>query len=371
MSPKLRTRRADPRGTASAGGSGVLAGAAGSRAAPMSRLKPGERPLEVRFNRGRVVESRHRVHAVVAEASGELVGSWGDGGRVTVLRSVAKPFQALPLVADGAAQRFGLSGEEIALCCGSHNSEEVHMMAARSILAKAGVPAELLVCGAHPPLLAARRDELSAAGTPWTPLMCNCSGKHAGMLALAAFHGWPLQGYERADHPLQRRMGRELEHWTGAPPTEMLWEMDGCGVPTFAMPLVRLAHGTARLAVAARGEGPPRQIVRAMTRHPFMVAGTGRLCTRLMEEEGGRVFAKVGAEGVYVAGDLERGLGVALKVEDGAGRAAPPALMEVLDRAGILSSTAKRALKDFAEPVLRNTLGDEVGRVSVEETRCS
>ena len=345
--------------------------AARSHAAPMSLMEPGRPALEVRFNRGRVVESRHRVHAVAADESGEIIGSWGDGEWLTVLRSVAKPFQALPLVADGAAQRFDLSRKEIALCCGSHNSEEVHMEAARSILAKAGVPEERLVCGAHAPLLPARRDELSAAGTPWTPLMCNCSGKHAGMLALAAFHGWPLQGYERADHPLQRRMGGELASWTGMAPSEMVWETDGCGVPTFALPLARLARGVARLTVATRRRGPPREIVRAMMRHPIMVAGTGRLCTRLMEEAGGRVFAKVGAEGVYVAGDLERGLGVALKVEDGAWRAAPPAMMGVLERAGILSSAARRALRDFAEPVLRNTRGEEVGRVSVEEARCS
>ncbi len=338
----------------------------------MPRTRLGGPVLEARFTRGRVVESRHRVHAAVADGSGGLVGSWGDAARVTVLRSVAKPFQALPLVADGVARSFGLSGKEIALCCGSHNSEEVHLEAAQSILAKAGVPAERLVCGAHAPLLAARRDELLAAGTPWTPLMCDCSGKHAGMLALAAFHGWPLEGYERADHPVQRRMGREVAGWTGVPPAEMLWETDGCGVPTFALPIADLARGVARLAAAARREGPPRRIVEAMTRHAFMVAGTGRLCTRLMEEEGGRVFAKVGAEGVYVAGDLETGRGVALKVEDGARRAAPPALMEVLDRAGFLSPEAKRALRDFAEPVLRNTLGDAVGRVSVqEEARCS
>lgn len=337
----------------------------------MPRTTPGRPVLEVRFNRGRVAESAHRIHAVVAEASGEVVGSWGDGGRVTLLRSAAKPFQALPLAADGVAQRFGLSDEEIALCCGSHNSEEAHMAAASSILAKAGVAAEFLVCGAHAPLLPARRDELAASGTPWTPLMCNCSGKHAGMLALAASRGWPLEGYERADHPVQRRMAREVACWTGVTPGEMAWEADGCGVPTFALPLAGLARGVARLAVAALDGGPPRRIVRAMTRHPFMVAGTGRLCTRLMEEEGGRVFAKVGAEGVYVAGDLERGLGVALKVEDGAWRAAPPALMAVLDRAGILSPGTKGALGEFAEPVLRNTLGDEVGRVTLEEARCS
>ena len=340
----------------------------------MSRMEPGGPALEVRFPRGRVVESRHRVHAVVAEASGELVGTWGDRLWTTVLRSAAKPFQALPLVADGAARQFGFTGAEIALCCGSHNSEEVHMRTVMSMLGKAGVSAEHLACGAHAPFLPARRDELLAAGTPWTPLMCNCSGKHAGMLALAVFHGWPLEGYERADHPLQRRVARELAYWTGVAPAGMAWETDGCGVPTFVLPLAKLARAVARLAAAAREEGAPREVVRAMTRHPFLVAGTGRLCTRLMEEERGRLFAKVGAEGVYIAGDPARGLGVVLKVEDGAWRAAPPALMSVLARAGMLSAEAARALGDFAEPPVRDNLGREVGRVSVEETeetRCS
>ena len=337
----------------------------------MSRSTAGNPPLEVQVFRGRLVESRHRVHAVVADRSGRVVASWGDGRLVTLVRSSAKPLQALPLVADGAAEHFGLSEEEIALCSGSHNSEEAHVEVARSILAKAGVAEELLVCGAHAPILAERRDALVAAGTPPTPVMSNCSGKHAGMLALASFHGWRLRGYERADHPVQKRIGREVAHSTGMEPGAIAWETDGCGVPTFAVPLVNLAGAAARLAAAAGSEGAPRQIVRAMTRHPFMVAGTGRLCTRLMEEEEGRVFAKVGAEAVYMAGEVDRGLGVALKAEDGARRASEPALLWVLQRTGLLSAGAKRALHDFAEPVRRNTLGDEVGRLTVEEFPCS
>ena len=337
----------------------------------MSRSTAGNPPLEVQVFRGRLVESRHRVHAVAADLSGQVVTCWGDRRRVAVVRSAAKPFQALPLIADGVAEHFGLSEEEIALCSGSHNSEEAHVKVARSILAKAGVAEELLLCGAHAPLLAARRDALVAAGTPPTPVMSNCSGKHAGMLALAAFNGWGLRGYERADHPVQKRMRREMTCWMGTQPGGIAWETDGCGVPTFAVPLANLAGAAARLAAAAGREGPPRQVVRAMTRHPFMVAGTGRLCTRLMEEEGGRVFAKVGAEAVYMAGDVEGGLGVALKVEDGASRAAEPALLWVLERTGLLSAGAKRALHDFAEPVLRNTLGDEIGLLTVEESPCS
>lgn len=323
--------------------------------------------LAITVYRGEVVEATHRVHAVVCDARGRRVRSWGDPGRETLLRSAAKPFQALPLVADGAADHFGLTEEEIALCCGSHNSEERHLEVARSMLEKAGVSEDLLVCGPHPPLLRERDLALAASGTPRTPIMNNCSGKHAGMLALAAFHGWPLHGYQRAEHPVQQRMRAEVARWTGAAPTGMLSAVDGCGVVTFAVPVERLALGAARLAEAAVRDGPARRVVDAMTGHPFMVAGTGRLCTRLMEEERGRVFAKVGAEAVYLAGDAETGLGAAVKVEDGAWRSAPPALLAVLGRAGMLSAGAASALAGFAEPTVVNTLGDEVGRMEVLE----
>ena len=303
----------------------------------------------------------------MSDAAGRLVASWGDPGRITLLRSAAKPFQALPLVVDGVADHFGLSQEEIAVCCGSHNSEEAHLAAARSILAKAALEEDLLVCGPHPPLLRERDLEMAAEGLSRSPIINNCSGKHAGMLALAAFHGWPLNGYQLPGHPVQLRMRQEVARWTGVAARGMEWGVDGCGVVSFAVPVAALARGTARFAAASgRGE-PPRRVVEAMTRHPFMVAGTARLCTRLMEEEHGRVFAKVGAEGVYMAGDVESALGVALKVEDGAWRAGPPALLAVLSRAGILSEGTGRALEAFADPAVTNTLGDTVGRVVVGE----
>ena len=187
------------------------------------------------------------------------------------------------------------------------------------------------------------------------------------MLALAAFHDWPLRGYQLPDHPVQLRMREEVARWTGVAPESMEWGVDGCGVVSFAVPVAALARGAAAFTAAARRGEPPRRVVEAMTRHPFMVAGTARLCTQLMEAECGRLFAKVGAEGVYLAGDMESGLGVALKVEDGAWRAAPTALLAVLERAGILSERSRGVLADFADPVVTNTLGDEVGRMVVVE----
>ena len=303
----------------------------------------------------------------MADGTGKVQRVWGDESLACVARSSAKPFQTLPLVADGAADHFGLTDEEIALCCGSHNSEEVHIEAARSILAKVGVAEERLACGGHPSLLEARRDELVAAGRKPTPVMSNCSGKHAGMLALAAFHGWPLAEYEKLGHPVQERIGRELAAWLGRRSSELEWAIDGCGAPTFAAPLRDLAVAVARLAAGGGGADAPGRVVDAMMAHPYMIGGADRLCTRLMEAEERRLFVKEGAEAVYLAGDVSRGVGVALKVEDGAVRAADPALLRVLAGAGLLSAAAQRAFREDVGPTLLNTLSEAVGRVVVEE----
>ena len=318
----------------------------------------------VTIGRGAVEESTHRVHVVVAGPDGAATRTWGDASRMTLLRSVAKPFQAVPLVEDGVASRFGLTAAEISVCCASHNSEEVHLAAVRSILDKAGLSESQLVCGPHTPLLPGRSLELHAAGLADASITSNCSGKHAGMLALTTHHGWPTEGYERPDHPVQRRMVNEVSRWTGVEEGQILLETDGCGVPCFGIPLRALARGAARFAsAAASGDEGPSSVVGAMTAHPFMVAGTRRLCTDLMAATGGRLFAKVGAEGVYLAGAEDGRFGLALKVEDGAWRAAPPALLAVLRHEGFLDRTAWDALEAYHSPQVRNTVGDSVGRI--------
>ena len=315
--------------------------------------------------RGGLEESRHAVSAVVADDHGQTVGTWGDPDRMTLLRSVAKPFQALPLVEDGVTDRFGITDEELALCCASHNSEDAHIATARSILEKIGLGEGDLACGPHTPLLDGRKADILASGRFLSPIMSNCSGKHAGMLALASFHGWETEGYERPEHPVQRRMLDEIARWTGVPTGVIEMATDGCGVPCFGIPLATLAKAAARFAAAAaRGEAPA-MVVSAMTGHPFMVAGTDRLCTALMAESRLGLFAKVGAEGVYMAGCPDRGLGVALKVEDGAWRAAPPALLAVLEAADLADEATLEALEAYRAPWVMNTVGDRVGRISV------
>ena len=249
--------------------------------------------------RAGLLESAHRVHVAVVDSEGRLSASVGDAERVVFHRSAAKPFQAVPLVDDKVAERFTLTTEELALCCASHSGEPEHEALARSILSKAGLDESDLECGPHLPLDRAAAEALLRAGGSPSAIHNNCSGKHAGMLALAVAHGWPTRGYIRRDHPVQVWMVAEMCRWTKLQEDEIGLGQDGCGVVSFATPLARLAGGFARLGGA---DGPPRQIVSAMCAHPFLVAGTGRFGTALGRAAGERLFGKTGAEGVFAVG---------------------------------------------------------------------
>jgi L-asparaginase II len=323
----------------------------------------------VEVTRGGIAESRHIVHVAVAHAKRGLIAGCGDPRYVSFVRSAIKMFQALPLAEDGVVARFGLTSEEVALCTASHNGEPFHVAGAHSILAKAGATERLLACGPHPPMYAPAADALERSGLAPGRIHNNCSGKHAGMLALARHHGWALEGYHLANHPVQERVLSTLCAWSDLDPAAVALGVDGCGLPTFALPLDRMALACARLAAAAeRGDSPAAAIVHAMTTHPEFVAGTGRLCTELMRAAGGRIFAKVGAEGYYCAGVPAQALGIALKVEDGARRASEPALLAVLHALTVLSASELKALGEFACPAVTNTRGERVGEVRARLT---
>jgi L-asparaginase II len=314
--------------------------------------------------RGALVESRHRVHVAVADAEGTLRASAGDPDFVTFFRSAAKPFQALPLVEDGAADRFGLAEREIALCCGSHSGSAAHLAVAESILARVGAEAGGLACGPHVPFHEPTARELVEAGLEPGRLHNNCSGKHAGMVALARARGWEPTGYERPEHPVQARLLSEVARWAGLPVEGIGLGTDGCGVVCHALPVRNMAVAYASLAAAARrGEPGPARVVGAMLAHPEMVAGEGRLCTELMSRTAGRIFAKIGAEGVYCVGVPGAELGIALKVEDGATRAVAPAILGVLRELDLISEDDLGAMYSLAFPELLNTCGDVVGQL--------
>lgn len=317
--------------------------------------------FRVDATRDGLVESTHEVAVAVTDSIGTLVASAGDPDHVTYWRSSAKPFQALPMVADGAADRFALGSGAIALACGSHSSEPEHVDLARRMLAAIGCTEADLACGPHQPLSSAVHELALRSGTMLTPAWSNCSGKHAGMLALARYHGWPAAGYERAGHAVQERILDEVVRWTGVPRGSVVRGVDGCTTVCFALPLRAMALAYARLGVS---EEPAAVRVRgAMLAHPHLVGGSRRLCTDLMRETGGSVLAKVGAEGVYSGAWPALGLGLTLKVLDGDMKSAQVALLEVLRQVArtLGVELPLDGVAHYAEPVLRNTRQEPTG----------
>ena len=306
------------------------------------------------------------------DAAGKLVARVGDPDLVTFWRSAAKPFQAIPLVADGAVERFGITAAELALCCASHSSEPGQVAMVRDFLSKIGCGERDLLCGPHPPLSERVAQDYATRGVRVTAVYSNCSGKHAGMLALARHHGWPTEFYTRLEHPVQQRCLEEASRWTEVPKGEIRTAVDGCGVVCYGLPLRNMALAYARLAIAdfglriadSKGEGqirnPQSAIVQSMLRHPELIAGSGRPCTDLMRAHPGRVITKVGAEGVYCALLLRERLGVALKVQDGHGVAAALAIAAVLEELGLRPRPPSLA----ARPNV-NTRGEIVGELRV------
>ncbi len=271
----------------------------------------------------------------MCDADGALVESGGDAGELAWVRSSAKPFQALPLVASGAADSLVLTGEELAIACGSHCGEEAHVAAARSILRKAGLSEADLESGAHYPLSRSAANALVRAGEKPGAVHGNCSGKHAGMLALCVYRGYETEGYRDRDHPLQREILSAVGAMCGIEEKEIAVGGDGCGAPAFALPLRSLATGFARLNAGKAPEpfaNAASRIREAMREHPFMVAGTGMLDTRLMR--GSQVVCKSGAEGIFAAG-LPDGMGIVIKVSDGSARAVEPVALSLLERLGV------------------------------------
>jgi L-asparaginase II len=321
--------------------------------------------IEVVVWRGEIAESRHRVLAMAADGQGRAELDGGD--RVTTYRSAAKPFQALPLVERGHAERWRLSDEELALMCASHTGSQRHVECVRGILGRLGLPASALVCGYHDPLDPESLARLRAHPEERSPVYNNCSGKHAGMLALALAEGWPTAGYERPEHPVQQAVRASVAEMGGMAPSALETAVDGCSVPVFALPLAAMARAYARLASAGEsGDDRERSLARirrAMMSHPRATGGAERFATQLMEAMPGRIVAKGGAEGLECLGLPERALGLAVKVEDGSTRAVGPAVIEVLDHLGALSDAERQRLEALRVPKLRNVAGLEVGRI--------
>ena len=321
-------------------------------------------PILVEVLRGALVESRHSGAVAVVDADGGRVLALGDVEQPVYPRSAVKALQALPLIESGAADRFGLGPEALALACASHSGEPGHVATATRMLALAGLDASALECGAHWPIHQPSAQALARAGGTAGAIHNNCSGKHAGFLCVACAIDADAAHYVEAAHPVQRLVKATLEDVTGAVLSQDVCATDGCSAPTWAMPLVALARGFARFGTGL-GLTPGRAKAAARLReacaaHPWHVAGTGRFCTEMMQRFGARVFVKTGAEGVYCAALPEQGLGIAVKCDDGAGRAAEVMLAATLARF-LPKDTDRAALEPFVRPTLRNWNGIAVG----------
>ena len=324
-----------------------------------------ENPVLVEVTRGTLVESRHRGAACVMDASGRAVLDIGKTQTPIYPRSAVKAIQALVLVESGAADCYRFGDEELALACASHAGEPGHVAGVERMLARPGLDVGALQCGTHWPTHRASADALVRAGLSPIPLHHNCSGKHAGFLCATCQMGLDPHGYTAPEHGVQREVRAALETLSGTKIDDDHIGVDGCSVPTFAVPLVGLARAFASFAseqgLPAARAAACRRLRAACAAKPWFVAGTGLFATELMDHFGARVFVKGGAEGVYCAALPEQGLGIAVKCDDGAGRAAEVIMATILTR----FVGDDPLLARYSDPKVRNWRGTLVG-----EMRC-
>lgn len=320
-------------------------------------------PVLVEVIRGKVVESRHRgAYAVVGKA-GEVIASAGDIASPVYPRSAIKALQALPLVESGAVEHYNLQDAEIALACSSHNGEQGHVEGARSILAKAGGDESELACGSQWP---DDNHQLLLSGQQPGDIHNNCSGKHSGMLAFAHHMGFAAADYWKIDHPVQKAVAKAISEICDYDLGSADWCFDGCSLPNWTLPLQNLSLGFSRFAsgetLSAERKAAADKIIAAVRAHPFMVAGSKRFCTRLMQDVP-RAFVKVGAEGVYCACIPHVGIGIALKCDDGERRAAEPLMAAVLANLDVWSADEHKKLSDLTSKKISNRRNIETGKI--------
>jgi len=326
--------------------------------------------------RGGVVESLHYAAVAVVESNGKLIATWGSPGIKTFIRSSAKPFQVLPLLEEGGLEHFGFTQREIAIMCASHSGTDEHVKTVASIQEKIGLSEGHLLCGTHPPIHLETADRLKKEGFEPTANRHNCSGKHSGMLAFAKLMDTPIEDYVNVEHPIQERIVKTLSEICGLDLDEISIGVDGCSVPTFALPLRSAAMAFARLADP--GELPDkraeacRAVWEAMTAYPELVAGPGRFDTALMQAAKGALLAKGGAEGyqgiAIAPGTRYEGspaLGVALKIADGdgGGRGRSVVALKVLEELDVLSAEQLRGLSEFGPRKRTNWQDIDVGEL--------
>jgi L-asparaginase II len=327
-------------------------------------------PILVRLWRGEFVESQHRGAWCLVDARGEVIEAGGSVEHPFFVRSSIKALQAIPLVELGAAEALGYSEEELCMALASHNAEDCHTGTVRALLARLEFSVQDLQCGAHEPGDSRARIALAASGEEPTALHNNCSGKHAGFLALSKHLDVPTSDYLDPDGVVQSHVRAAIGEMCGVDGESLTRGIDGCSAPTYRLPLQALALAFARI-VEPSGLKPERrgaceQMLKAVAAHPILIAGSrGRLCTELSRVTEGRLFPKIGAEGVYAVGDRGSGRALAVKITDGGRRALHPLVVELLARFEMIDEAQARALESWSQSEIKNHAGLKVGRTEV------
>jgi len=317
--------------------------------------------------RASTVECSHRGDMVVVNSGGEVLYKLGDPEHLTFLRSASKPLQAIAALELGIAQEYNLDLKDIALILSSHSGEKQHIEALKGLMKKIGVDEDALRCGVHEPLNKDAASELAASGRLPSKLHCNCSGKHLGQIAASKLKGMPVESYYKPEHGIQADIQKVISDFSGFPVENIIKGIDGCGVPVYGVPLKNMALAYANLCDAKFMDGKYNKsqnyVIGAMTMYPEMVGGTGRFDTELMKNFGDRVIGKFGDEGVYCVGLPGKAVGLALKIEDGNGRAVGPAILETLLQMEVIRKDEIERMKTFWNTETLNHKGEKVGEI--------
>lgn len=317
--------------------------------------------------RGVYPENLHRCHLSVIDKEGRSLFSAGNESYFTCLRSAAKPLQAIPIVINNIDRHFGLTEREVASFCGSLNAESFQVEIVRMILKKAGLDESYLKCGVAYPSYKKAADELKTKGEKPAPIYHNCAAKHAGMLLVCQFKGYDKETYYKESHPLQTEIHEIIADYAELKKDEVKIVTDGCGLPVFFMPLKNIAISYKNLAL--KMENPlsgVKRLLQAAIDNPDMVAGTDRLCTDVIACTSGKIFAKVGADGVYAAFNINKMEALAMKVEDGSAKAVQPAFIKTMERLGWLNPKELSLLEKYWKLPVKNSRGSVVGEVEVQ-----
>jgi len=322
----------------------------------------------INVTRGPIVESIHRGDIAVVNSKGELLYSKGDPYKVTYTRSALKPIQALNVFLSGAEDKFHFTDDEISIMCASHYGEDFHRRTVENILDKLGLKIENLLCGATYSISSNYKTEQIANHLKLNPTNTDCSGKHAGMLAACKCKGYTLEDYNLPNHPVQMDIIKIIAEMCEIEENKIIIGIDGCTVPVHGMPLYNAALGIAKLSKPDKLEHNLKmaceRIFNAMNNAPEMVSGTNGFCTELIKNTNGKLIGKLGAEGLYCIGIKEKGIGIAIKIEDGNySRAITPTAMRCLEDLEVLNTVELESLSDFRVYNNLNNTGNVVGEV--------